>query len=197
MQDDETVVDFPEQKQIHITMEDHSTHSKKSNFFGDSPTSFRKTQEIESRKPKLQLNDDSMQTKEAASMQDSERNSKRHKPVNADFSNVYHPIKSDPSEDTIVESKIVLRNKADMNDVFVPIKSTQEEIYCVLYMQSSVPRIKKYLYFIREKKTEQMNLPFFLGIQELLKGMILFILNESDNFQDPMLIDGEPLKSRQ
>ena len=64
-------------------------------------------------------------------------------------------------------------------------------------MQSSVPKMKKYLFFIREKKTEQMNLPFFLGIQELLKGMIFFILNETDNLKDPMLVDGEPLLSRQ
>ena len=57
-------------------------------------------------------------------------------------------------------------------------------------MQSSVPKMKKYLFFIREKKTDQMNLPFFLGIQELLKGMIFFILDETDNLKDPMLVDG-------
>ena len=31
-------------------------------------------------------------------------------------------------------------------------------------MQSSVPKIKKYLFFIKMKNTDQMNLPFFLGI---------------------------------
>ena len=41
-----------------------------------------------------------------------------------------------------------------------------------------------------------MNLPFFLGIQELLKGMIFFILDESDHLSDPMTLDGEPIKIR-
>ena len=116
--------------------------------------------------------------------------------MNVDFKDVYRPIKSDPNQDSIVESKINLRKKADMNDIFVPIKCTKEEIYCVLYMQSSVPKIKKYLFFIREKMTEQMNLPFFLGIQELLRGMIFFILDESDSLKDPMTVNSEPLKSR-
>ena len=51
-----------------------------------------------------------------------------------------------------------------MNDVFVPIKCSKEEIMCVLYMQSSVPRIKQFLFYIREKDMEKMNLPFFIGI---------------------------------
>lgn len=82
----------------------------------------------------------------------------------SDSSKIYRPIKSDPSADYVVESKIILANKADMNDVFVPIKCSREEIFCVLYMQSSVPKIKQFLYFIREKNMEKMNLPFFLGI---------------------------------
>ena len=84
-----------------------------------------------------------------------------------------------------------------MNDVFVPIKCTREEIYCVLYMQSSVPKIKTFLYLTREKNTEKMNLPFFLGIQELLKDVVFFLLNEEDHMKDPMTINGETLRTRQ
>ena len=113
-----------------------------------------------------------------------------------DSSKIYRPIKHDPSSDFIIENKVKLRNHADMNDVFVPIKCTREEIYCVLYMQSSVPKIKQFLYYAREKEVEKMNLPFFLGIQELLKGMIFFILDESDHLSDPMTLDGEPIKIR-
>ena len=51
-----------------------------------------------------------------------------------------------------------------MNDVFVPIKCSGEEIYCALYMQSSVPKIKTFLQYVQEKNLEKMNLPFFLGI---------------------------------
>ena len=31
-------------------------------------------------------------------------------------------------------------------------------------MQSSVPKIKQFLCYVREKNMEKMNLPFFLGI---------------------------------
>lgn len=82
----------------------------------------------------------------------------------ADASKVYRPIKHDPSQDSIIESKVILRSRADMNDVFVPIKCSGEEIYCALYMQSSVPKIKTFLQYVQEKNLEKMNLPFFLGI---------------------------------
>ena len=42
-----------------------------------------------------------------------------------------------------------------------------------------------------------MNLPFFLGILELLKGMVFFILNNEDQLADPMTLEGIPIKSRQ
>ena len=113
-----------------------------------------------------------------------------------DKEKVYRPIKHDPSSDYIIESKIILRNRADMNDVFVPIKCSLEEIKCVLYMQSSVPKIKQFLSYAREKNTERMNLPFFLGIQELLKDVIFFLVDEKGRLVDPMTIEGEPLKSR-
>lgn len=67
----------------------------------------------------------------------------------SDGSKLYRPIKNDPSQDLVNENKIILRNQADMNDVFVPIKCSKEDISCVLYMQSSVPKIKQFLYFIR------------------------------------------------
>ena len=84
-----------------------------------------------------------------------------------------------------------------MNDVFVPMKCSREEIYCVLYMQSSVPKTKQFLQYIREKNMEKMNLPFFLGIQELLKSVVFFLLDNKDPYADPMTIEGSPIQVRQ
>lgn len=64
-------------------------------------------------------------------------------------------------------------------------------------MQSSVPKLKIFLTLLREKNTDKMNLPFFLGILELLKGMVFFILNNEDQLADPMTLEGIPIKSRQ
>ena len=81
-----------------------------------------------------------------------------------------------------------------MNDVFVPIKCDQQEIHTVLYIQSAVPKIKTFLFYIRERVMDKMNLPFFIGIQELLKSMIFFILDEKNQLLDPMTCDGTPSK---
>lgn len=59
-----------------------------------------------------------------------------------------------------------------------------------------MPKIKQFLFYIREKNMEKMNLPFFLGIQELLKDMIFFILDEHNTYSDPMSLNSEPSKSR-
>ena len=45
-----------------------------------------------------------------------------------DSSKIYRPIKHDPSSDFIVQNNIRLLSKSDMNDIFVPIKCTKEEI---------------------------------------------------------------------
>ena len=66
-----------------------------------------------------------------------------------DGSKLYRPIKNDPNKGQVSENKVILRDRADMNDVFVPIKCSKEEITCILYMQSSVPKIKQYLFYIR------------------------------------------------
>ena len=52
----------------------------------------------------------------------------------ADSSKIYRPIKHDPSQDLVGHNKLLLRSRADMNDVFVPLKCSASEIQCVLYM---------------------------------------------------------------
>ena len=62
------------------------------------------------------------------------------------------------------ENNISLKGDADMNDVFVPIKCSQEEIETVLFIQSAVPKIKQFLKCLREGDTDTLNLPFLIGI---------------------------------
>jgi len=84
-----------------------------------------------------------------------------------------------------------------MNDVFVPIKADKQEIQDVLFIQSAVPKIKLFLHYIRKQKTELLNLPFFIGIEELLKGLIFFVLEIKNLYTDPFEVEGVGNQQRQ
>lgn len=65
-------------------------------------------------------------------------------------------------------------------------------------MQSSVIKIKQFLYFIRYKDQDSLNLPFYISVQDLFKGIIAFILdlNVSD-YNDLFKCEGYPNRQRQ
>lgn len=64
-------------------------------------------------------------------------------------------------------------------------------------MQSSVIKIKQFLYFIRYKDQDSLNLPFYISVQDLFKGIIAFILdlNVSD-YNDLFKCEGYPNRQR-
>lgn len=109
--------------------------------------------------------------------------------------------KNDPKNEKldVEESAIKLKAHGNMNDVFIPQKCPKEEIDSVLFIQSAVPRIKVFLLYNREYKKykEMLNLPFCIGIEELLKRLIFFVLDEKNSFSDPFVLDGNPVVLRQ
>ena len=84
-----------------------------------------------------------------------------------------------------------------MNDVFVPIKCEREEIETVLFIQSAVPKIKAFLECLRAGDTDTLNLPFLIGIQELLKSLIFFVIEETNPLKAPLSVDNPPNPLRQ
>lgn len=70
-----------------------------------------------------------------------------------------------------------------MNDVFLPIKAPLYQLRDVSFVQSCVPRIKLFLSYLRKKAMDLLNLPFFISLMELLKGLIYWVLEiDMDNF---------------
>ena len=57
-----------------------------------------------------------------------------------EIAKVYKPLEERNYD--VRESSVSLKADADMNDVFVPIRCSQEEIETVLFIQSAVPKIK-------------------------------------------------------
>lgn len=68
-----------------------------------------------------------------------------------------------------------------MNDVFLPIKCDNQQLLDINMCHSCVPLIKQYLGLLRERKTEGLNLPFFISLMELLKGLIYWLVEVDNN----------------
>jgi hypothetical protein len=85
-----------------------------------------------------------------------------------------------------------------MNYVFLPVKENIDVLRDLNFIHSTVPKIKQFLYYIRTNQVDALNLPFFISLMELLKGVIYFVLDiKSDDYMDPFKCDGFPNKLRQ
>jgi hypothetical protein len=87
-----------------------------------------------------------------------------------------------------------------MNDVFLPIKISIDNLRDISFMQSVVPRIKLYLSYLRKKANDLLNLPFYISLIELMRGIVYWVLNTPTDvvdYQDPFKCDGFPDKFRQ
>jgi hypothetical protein len=99
--------------------------------------------------------------------------------------------------DAIMIYHMTLKTKGSMNDVFLPIKVENDIIMDVAYVQSAFPKIKEFLLFLRKKDLDALNLPFFISLMELLRGIIYWVLElDFDNFQNPFTCNGFPIKQR-
>lgn len=84
-----------------------------------------------------------------------------------------------------------------MNDVFLPIKASNQLLIDINYCHSCVPRIKLFLGYLRRCENEELNLPFYISLMELLKGLVFWILEpEDDEYKNPFTCNGFPIKER-
>jgi|APGre2960657423_1045063.scaffolds.fasta_scaffold238463_1 hypothetical protein len=83
-----------------------------------------------------------------------------------------------------------------MNYVFLPVKESNQVITDVSFLHSAVPKIKLFLFYVRTKEIDLLNLPFFISFMEQLKGLIYFILEikDSTDYEDPFKCEGYPSK---
>lgn len=102
------------------------------------------------------------------------------------------------ANESVRQITMTLRAKGSMNDVFLPIKADQSQLREVAYVQSAVPKIKEYLLYLRQKNNDALNLPFFISLMELLKGIIYWTLDlDTEMYNDPYKCEGFPHKYRQ
>lgn len=61
-----------------------------------------------------------------------------------------------------------------------------------------MPKLKLYLSYLRKKASDLLNLPFFISLMELMRGIIYWVLEiDMENYQDPFKCEGFPNKFRQ
>jgi len=70
-----------------------------------------------------------------------------------------------------------------MNDVFLPMKCDPVQLIEINFCHSTVPLIKTFLSYLRQNKQDDLNLPFYISLLEMLKGIVTWILEvDSDDF---------------
>lgn len=84
-----------------------------------------------------------------------------------------------------------------MDDVFIPQKVDDQDILDVLLIQSSVPLLKKYIELLRQPKNDELTLPFYIDIEELICKLIAFVLDkEIDDNEKILLLDFDDIPNQ-
>ena len=78
-----------------------------------------------------------------------------------------------------------------MDDVFILQKFNDEEVVSLLFIHSSVPKIKEFIYIVRTEPL-QLKSPYMKGFEDLLARMVFFLTRTES--LDPFNCEGNPIK---
>lgn len=78
----------------------------------------------------------------------------------------FAPIMVDET-DNIIMNVTKMIHVGSMDDVFILEKFDPQEIKVISFIQSSVPKIKEFIYYLRFK-SELVNSPYMIKFEELL-----------------------------
>ena len=79
-----------------------------------------------------------------------------------------------------------------MDDVFIIELVSVEEINSVLFIHSCVPKIKEFVYYLRNHRAK-LDSPYMKAFEDLLSGLVGFIINSPPN-SNPFTSEGVPDK---
>ena len=77
-----------------------------------------------------------------------------------------------------------------MDDVFILELVQIEEIKSVLFIHSCVPKIKEFVYNLRNHRAK-LDSPYMKSFEDLLTGLVRFII-DSEAGSDPFTSEGTP-----
>jgi len=77
-----------------------------------------------------------------------------------------------------------------MDDVFILNKYNDVEVQSILFIHSSIPSIKEFIYIVRNEPI-QLKSPYMKGFEDLLAKIVFYItITEST---DPFTCEGQPI----
>jgi hypothetical protein len=91
--------------------------------------------------------------------------------------------------DTVVLNFTKIIKDGSMEDVFILEKVEKEELNAVLFIHSCVPKIKEFMYNLRERP-QVLTSPYLKEFEELITGLIFFVCI-TDN-SNPFTCEGLP-----
>ena len=92
--------------------------------------------------------------------------------------------------DSIIVNNTKLIRGGSMDDVFILELVNIEEINSVLFIHSCVPKIKEFVYNLRNHR-ERLDSPYMKAFEDLLSGLVAFMLN-SEPGTNPFTSEGQP-----
>ena len=90
--------------------------------------------------------------------------------------------------DSIIVNHTKLIRGGSMDDVFILELVNNEEINSVLFIHSCVPKIKEFVYNLRNHR-ERLDSPYMKAFEDLLSGLVAFMLN-SEPGTNPFTSEG-------
>lgn len=96
--------------------------------------------------------------------------------------------------DVIVFNSTKMIQHGSMDDVYILEKFSPKEVQNILFVQSSVPRIKEFLYYIRNDPIH-LKSPYMKNFEDLLSKLVFFLTNTTS--KDPFTCEGIPIKQNQ
>lgn len=98
-----------------------------------------------------------------------------------ELANKFVPINNEDNSDSILTNMTKMIPIGSMDDVFVLQKFNATEIKSILFVHSCVPRIKEFIYIIRNEPL-QLKSPYMKNFEDLLVKMVFFVTKtESEN----------------
>ena len=97
----------------------------------------------------------------------------------------------DESDNIIINNTKLIKG-GSMDDVFIIELVSVEEINSVLFIHSCVPKIKEFVYYLRNHRAK-LDSPYMKAFEDLLSGLVGFIINSPPN-SNPFTSEGMPDK---
>ena len=94
---------------------------------------------------------------------------------------------NEEQSDSIISTKIRLVQVGTMDDVFILNKCKEDEIQNLLFIHSSIPSIKEFIYIVRNEPL-QLKSPYMKSFEDLLAKIVFFITKTDST--DPFTCEG-------